>query len=676
MNGHIHGGEQPQQLLFTISTDGKIKNACATSAFPVLLPAQQLNDQPYTTILPPVLAELLWKYLQPLLGGEVGPAEFLFSLNDHGRFCLFGCRLFALPPIPAVPTSIQVLINCLTPTDHCSPDRPPFENLLLASAAANEELLRNHDLITAISFGLNGLGNAVNADRCYIFENYQDEKTRGMTCRQRLEWNSGAADPQIDNPELQNFPHSSGGIFFEVLQSHQHFCAYVEALPEGELKDILKMQGIVSILALPIHVDDEFWGFVGFDDCRSERRWSGAEISILASFATSIANAIVRKRIEDDLLNSRNVIIAANKVKSDFLANITHEIRTPLHGVMGYSEMLASFKFPPKQAQHFENLRNSATRLSRLINVMLDLASKEPVASTIRRENCQLRTVLDVVLAAVDHLTSRNQNTLESSVADDVPEFVFVDPSRLHQVIVNLLSNALKFTNRGRVGLHVTCADDKLVFRVEDTGIGMSGDQLKQLFQPFEQLDSSVTKKYEGSGLGLSISNRILTQLGSSIEVQSILGKGSCFSFAIPLETIRPQNMDPQGGTAETCSLPKNILIVEDNPLSMHLAVTMLQLISATFVIHQAESGSSALEMIKGGLVPDLAFMDIQMPEMDGFETTRRMLNIASAPMKIIALTATATKEIKQQCHVAGMVDFLTKPFSRKQLQKVIQRHV
>lgn len=556
------------------------------------------------------------------------------------------------------------------------------ENLLIASAFANEELLRNLNLIDAIALGLHKLGQAVVTDRCYLFQNAWNDSMQQMVCNQRLEWTSEAAGPQIDNPALQNVPFSAVEEFMRPLVDGKQFQCVVRQLDEGQLKELLSMQDIKSLLVLPIHVESVFWGFVGFDDCQRERSWTDAEVSILASFAASIASAIIRKRIEDDLEKTRNEAIKANKAKSDFLANITHEIRTPLHGVIGYAEMLSNVAFPPQEQQHYDNLCNSARTLSKLITDILEISKIEAGVFELNSENCLLKPIIESALSTVGPMVATNHNRLEVELDLNIPDTVYLDATRLKQVLVNLLSNALKFTSRGKVLLQARCSDHTLDFVVEDNGIGMDEQQLQRLFEPFVQFDSSIAKKYQGSGLGLPIARHILSRLGADLHVSSRPDVGSRFWFSLPLDKIRPlaQTASTAGlnETMEpiTTRTPVDILIVEDNALSMRLAVTMLQKIAPGIRIHQAESGKAALELVKKGLAPQLVLMDLQMPDMDGFETTRQLASISNAPCRIIALTATATDTVRQQCREVGMEDFLSKPFTRNQLRELLVRHV
>jgi len=668
------------QLILVIGADGYFTSAYSIGDIPFLRSPETITGKHYSSVLNQLLAGQLCNIIDMLASGETESLDFEFRLVTGGVARTYSCNIKRVCRSDKTSNEVLAILTDISHNQKTDKTIQRKERLLAASAAANEELLKNRKIVDAISTGLHQLGDAVEADRCYLFENFRDQESGQDFCKQRLEWASHATEPQLDNPELQDFPHSTSDLFFDTLKARTPFKYLIKNLPESVLKTVLSSQDIVSILVLPIHVDNEFWGFVGFDDCNSEREWSEAETSILASFATSIANAIIRRRIEDDLEITRNEAIKANKAKSDFLANITHEIRTPLHGVIGYSEMLASFEFPEPQKQYFDYLSNSAKTLSQLINNILDFSRIEAGVFDMNPEATELKLVIHSALTTVKPIAAKNKNKLVSIIGKNIPESVTVDGLRIKQVLVNLLSNALKFTDNGNVTLNVSRTKHELVFEVEDTGIGMDTAQLKTLFQPFVQFDSSTTKKYEGSGLGLAITQHILLQLDSKVFVSSTPGKGSVFRFMLGLDKLMAatsSQVEANSVTTQTkMPMPgRNVLIAEDNSLNMRLAVTMLKSISPDIQIHQADSGLAALDMIFAGLTPDLVLMDLQMPLMDGFETTRRILEFSVKPVKIVALTATATSEIRIKCLEAGMHDFISKPFSRNQLQQLLLNH-
>jgi CheY-like chemotaxis protein len=218
-----------------------------------------------------------------------------------------------------------------------------------------------------------------------------------------------------------------------------------------------------------------------------------------------------------------------------------------------------------------------------------------------------------------------------------------------------------------------------LRFSIRDQGIGLSEEQLTRLFTPFTQFDSSFAKKYQGNGLGLSITRHILNLMGSEPRVESAIGKGSTFSFTLPLQSIvaRETKRDlPSPPRADLAEIELDVMVVEDNRLNMLLAETVLRDIAPRIRIHKASNGLEAIKHMESGLAPDIVFMDLQMPIMDGFETTAVIRELYQAPMRIVALTASAVSEVRDRCLASGMDEFLTKPFTRDQMAQLLQRHV
>jgi len=664
------------QLIFTIGTDGCFVDAFIRGNIPFSHDLDAIPGLHCRDVLPVALVAEILQSLQAGYDTHAQEKVYCHPMSVNGTQHWF---LFRFMPLRRQQGLALLLVSHLSAAAEQKIGSLQRESLLRASSEANEELLRNRNIIEAVSRGLRGLGNAVLADRCYLFENHWHAELGELVCNQRVEWVAEQASPQIDNPELQDFPYSLTGSFLAEMHSGLPFNCHVALMPEGPFKAILTMQEIVSILLLPIHVENEFWGFVGFDDCCRRRIWSDAEISVLASFATSIANAIIRRRIEDDLEKARLEAQSASRTKSDFLANISHEIRTPLHGIIGYCEMLAADDFPEQTRTSLDNLQRAAKSLSYLINDVIDISRIEAGVFEIRPEESSLREIVDLALAAVEPLASANGNTLIYRCTEEVPDCLFVDPLRLRQVLVNLLSNAVKFTAKGRVSLLITLEAGQVLFRVEDTGIGMDALQLQSLFEPFVQFDSSIAKRYQGSGLGLTICRHILEQMGARLEVESAPGAGSSFHFVLSLQKMlvdkQPLRLTKPAMPAAVLTGPLKILVVEDNRLNMQLLKSMLVAISPQLSLSTALSGAEAIKLVAEGLQPDLVLMDLQMPEMDGFATTRHLQAQLGSGLKVIALTATATEEIRQRCFDAGMQDFMAKPFSRTQLSQLLVTH-
>lgn len=372
-------------------------------------------------------------------------------------------------------------------------------------------------------------------------------------------------------------------------------------------------------------------------------------------------------------------LVRANRAKDEFLANMSHELRTPLTSILGFSEILLNKMYGAlneKQNQYMENIHASGRHLLGLINDILDIAKIETGKFELNPENTSVKLVCESSLVFVKHMAQKKFISVEYSFDESVP-LVFADPKRLKQILVNLLNNAVKFTpERGAIKLE-TWQDEKegrIWFSVSDTGIGIAPENMQKLFQPFEQLESGLSRQYGGTGLGLSLVKKMVELHGGHIVVESEPGKGSRFYFNIPIRNS--QNAQTKKTTDrlvsdETASgKGKRVLIAEDNPIN--LMVQSDYLTSKGYEVIEAGNGIDAIELAQGQK-PDLILMDIQMPGLDGLEAIQRLRTLPEcADIPIIALTALAMPGDRERCLEAGANEYLAKPFSLILLVKIM----
>ena len=391
-----------------------------------------------------------------------------------------------------------------------------------------------------------------------------------------------------------------------------------------------------------------------------------------------------RKRFELELKQARAVAESASRTKSDFLASMSHEIRTPMNAIMGIADLLAKTTLSDEQDKYVQIFRRAGDNLLNLINDILDLSKVEASQLELERTGFALDDLIEKVAEMVIGRAQEKGLILDCKIAPDVATDLVGDPTRLRQVLLNLVGNAIKFTESGTVSLRVVRDTNAsmpagLLFTVIDTGIGIPREKLANVFERFTQADTSTTRRFGGSGLGLTICKRLVELMGGRISVESTVGVGSVFSFEVPFEiwtgaTLRAY--PPVGTQPEPPLRPLRILLAEDSPDNR--TITLAYLEDTPYTIDIAENGAVACAMFQATPY-DLVLMDRQMPVMDGLTATRAIRawerENSHPPTLIIALTASALKGDREMCLAAGCTAFLTKPIKQDVLLRAIKEH-
>ena len=390
------------------------------------------------------------------------------------------------------------------------------------------------------------------------------------------------------------------------------------------------------------------------------------------------------KRIEMELKLARAIAESASRTKSDFLASMSHEIRTPMNALMGIADLLAKTYLTEEQEKYVRIFRRAGDNLLNLINDILDLSKVEASQLELEHAGFSLADQIEIVMEMVGPRAREKGLVLFCEIGDGLPEGLLGDSTRLRQVLLNLLGNAVKFTNAGQVFLRVTQEKGiglapALKFTVSDTGIGIPLNKIARIFERFVQADTSTTRRFGGSGLGLTISKRLVELMGGQIWVESEADRGSVFSFTLPQEIWqvpdRPQ-VAPIGINPEAPLTALRILLAEDSPDNCTITIAYLE--DTPYTIDIAETGAIACQMFRTGDY-DLVLMDRQMPVMDGLTATRTIRaweqENQRVAVPILALTASALKGDREMCLAAGCTAFLTKPIKQDVLLRAIFEH-
>ena len=483
-----------------------------------------------------------------------------------------------------------------------------------------------------------------------------------------------------------------------VLPLDKTFCQITFASPqtiaishvaESEYRDhqAASFLGMQSYIGCTIKVHGKKFGTVNFSNRTAVKiPFTEADQDFVNLIGSWISVMMERQQEAEELRKSKEAADAANQAKSEFLANMSHEIRTPLTAILGYSDMLRDENQSHEEIEHeIDSIIRAGGHLQRIINDILDLSKIEAGQLVIEELEIQPAHLMHDVESIFGSRAREKGLKFEVKCDFPVPQEIISDPTRLKQILFNLCGNALKFTEHGRTAVTMGYLEHtrQLKFQVSDTGIGMSNEELNRLFKPFSQADSSTTRKFGGTGLGLCIARQLAQKLGGDVSVISEKGKGSTFEFTIDIGNIEPLNMtthmediqvEEMEETAHIVpnSVKGHVLLVEDSPDNQDLISKYL--IKAGATVELVDNGLLAVQKALTRSY-DLILMDVQMPIMDGLTATQKLRN-EGYTRPIVSITANAMKEDQEKCLAAGSDDYLTKPVDIRHLYKVLQAYL
>ncbi len=551
----LRASEEKYRLLFEnanesilVAQDGRIKFVNPKFIKVIGYSDAELTSRPFVEFIHPDDRKMVVDNYRRRLGGENVHQLYSFRIIDKEgaiKWLEISSVLIAWDERPA---TLNFLTD-ITERKQTEEELNKKDILLGGVSVATNILLTETDLNYAINQTLELLGRAIDVDQAYIFKNYESREGRHLASVSH-KWERDFAAIQKDDPHLQDLTyHPALSRWYDVLSKGHSIKGLIREFPESE-RAVLGLQDTKSLLVIPIMSEGQFWGFIRFHDCHSERLWIGIEGAILQAAAASIGGAIARKHAEDELRKAKETAESATKAKSDFLANMSHEIRTPLNAVIGLSDLLQETDLTQEQCNCIETIRSSGNQLLSVINDILDFSKVDSGKMELDLRPFELKNLMDSSLNLMRPIASKKCLDLNYTIDEKTPHAIMGDPGRLQQILANLLSNAVKFTDKGKISVSVSGQkldgiSHRMHFQVKDTGIGIPGDKISRLFQSFSQVDSSTTRRYGGTGLGLAISKKLVEMMGGEIWAESELHKGSTFHFTILADatTIMPSSI-------------------------------------------------------------------------------------------------------------------------------------
>lgn len=568
------------------------------------------------------------------------------------------------------------------------------DKVLRATARANNNLLTTKDFGQAVEAAMREMGKALNVERAFIFEVVDRTHETFQNFHIRHEWRLSEKSPGfLDNPLYLDAPLEEFCPGWYRTLSEGGFVQIDGGRASGVEQEVLQHFNSRSILVMPMWMEGRLYGFFGVDHCSRTHTWSEGEINAVRVLSTSLSGLILMRGHEEELRLAKERADTASSAKGEFLAMMSHEIRTPMNAIIGYTDLLSQTDLSELQAEHASIIKRSGRALLDLINNILDYSKIESRSLELEVSEFDIEQVVCESLESILVSAKEKGIRVDYEICPEVQESYIGDAHRVRQVLMNLANNAVKFTSEGEIVMTVRVesseeelAYDRLHVVVRDTGCGIAKDKFERLFQAFSQVDSSTTRKYGGTGLGLIISKRLIERMDGEIWVESELGRGSQFHFTIQLlrtdyeaRTRSPflaqDSSDDSLEPSFAESKPLRLLLCEDDKDNRWVIRELLEMLG--YRPNVVESGEDALEQLKNRAY-DAVLMDVRLPGMSGIDLTRAIRSgeepVENREQYIIAVTAYAMNEDREKCLAAGMNDYIRKPVEIVELKEALKR--
>jgi len=545
---------------------------------------------------------------------------------------------------------------------------------LLNSISTKFINMSSGELDIHITESLKNIANFFKVDHAFVGLLSKDKKKANISHEYFTE-NKVSYKEQISNFQFEKVP------FLKMKLNNLELVAISDiedfSLMEKKEKELLKSYGLKSLILVPLAARNNLIGFLEFSSISNLIEWQDEDLLFFKTISNTFSNAFERVRWENEILLAKEAAETAARAKAEFLANMSHEIRTPLNAILGFTEILESEITENNQKQHLSAISSSGKTLLTLINDILDLSKIEAGKFELQYQPVNLRILFNEMKQIFSWKVEKKELDFIIEINEKLPNALILDEIRLRQILLNLIGNAVKFTDKGYIKLQVSELFTKrnhstlnLIFTVEDTGIGISANQKKLIFEAFRQHNGQSSSKYGGTGLGLAITTRLVEMMNGKVSVESKIGKGSIFK--VVLRNIAVVSIDEEIEKKKEVDLSsvkfeKALILVVDDVMQ-NRAVVKEFLLSEGFSVIEAENGKIAVELAKKNH-PDFIFMDLKMPEMSGYEATKILKEDAKFKnIPIVALTASILQEDEKDIYAAGCDGYLLKPVTKKEL--------